>query len=737
MPLQTGQLLEQRYRIEMLLGQGGMGAVYGAIDLRFNTPVAIKENLEVTADSQRQFSREAALLHQLRHPNLPRVTDYFFIPDHGQYLVMDYVEGEDLKQQLEGQGPLPEPQALHWIDQVLDALDYLHRRQVIHRDVKPANIKITPQGAVFLVDFGLAKLYDPRQETTMGARGVTPGYAPVEQYGQARTDARSDVYSAGASLYSMLTGQIPPDALALATRQAHLSPIRQLNPKVSPQVEAAVLRAMQNAPDDRFQTAAEFRAALKEPPTQRVAGRESLPRTAAAGPAVVEPPGSAAQVAALFAQARVAFDRESWTEAEARCREVLNLDAQHREAQALLHKARTGRQLSRGYAQAQAAMQAGEWEAAVVALEQVVAVDASYRDAQSRLREARHALLAASARPEPEREQAAVPTPSPPPSGAQGRQAQEPWARLMQWRPRALSRLALGILLAAVVVLIAVSAGLYALFSAPADKATPTADAGGAGGTALPAGLEGILYTSNLDGQREIYRLGSEEPIQMTHTDGGESWGAVATDAGILFTSTRDGKREIYRLHGGDLERMTHTDGGESWGPNPSATGVLFTRTQQGKREVWRLHGGNAEQMTATDGGESWDPAPSAAGILLTRTANGMREIWRLHGGDAKQMTHTPGGGESWGPVATPDGILFTSNQSGKREIWRLHGGDREQLTDTPGDAESWSPVATEAGILFTSNQAGKREVYRLNGGEPERVTWTPDPWESWVGDDE
>ena len=189
MSLQTGQVLEQRYRIEALLGQGGMGAVYRAVDLKFNTPVALKEDLTVTPDSQRQFTREAALLHQLRHPNLPRVTDHFAIAGQGQYLVMDHIEDEDLKGLLRRQGPLTEAQALNWICQVLDALEYLHSRQVIHRDVKPANVKITPQGQVYLVDFGLAKVYDPGQETTIGARGATPGYAPPEQYGQGRTEA--------------------------------------------------------------------------------------------------------------------------------------------------------------------------------------------------------------------------------------------------------------------------------------------------------------------------------------------------------------------------------------------------------------------------------------------------------------------------------------------------------------------------------------------------------------------
>jgi serine/threonine protein kinase len=268
MVLRRGRILENRYRIAALLGQGGMGAVYRATDVRFNTTVAIKENRMATAESQRQFSREAGLLHRLRHPNLPRVTDYFFIPGQGQYLVMDYVEGQDLKQVLARQGAVPEAQALEWIGQVLEALEYLHSEGIIHRDVKPANVKITPRGEIVLVDFGLAKIYDPSHETTVGARGVTPGFAPPEQYGLGRTDARSDIYSAAATLYALLTGHTPPDALQYMTRQAEFVPPRQLNPGISPAVEAAILRAMESAPDARFQKASDLRAALLQTPAR-------------------------------------------------------------------------------------------------------------------------------------------------------------------------------------------------------------------------------------------------------------------------------------------------------------------------------------------------------------------------------------------------------------------------------------------------------------------------------------
>jgi formylglycine-generating enzyme required for sulfatase activity/predicted Ser/Thr protein kinase len=265
MPLTTGQVLQERYRIDALLGQGGMGAVYRGWHFNLNLPVVVKENRLHSQEAQRQFGREAGILANLKHPNLPRVIDHFFIPGQGQYLVMDYIEGEDLSQILARQGALPEAQALNWIRQVLDALEYLHSQGVIHRDVKPANVKITPQGQVFLVDFDLAKVGDPLIETTIGARGVTPGFAPLEQYGRGRTDARSDVYAVGATLYALLTGQTPPDAPKLAIGEEPLVPPRKLNPGVSPQVEAALLRAMQTRPTDRFQTASEFRAVLSGP----------------------------------------------------------------------------------------------------------------------------------------------------------------------------------------------------------------------------------------------------------------------------------------------------------------------------------------------------------------------------------------------------------------------------------------------------------------------------------------
>ncbi len=264
MPLSQGQILNSRYRIAKLLRQGGFGAVYRAWDLNINRPCAVKENLEASAEAQQQFGREAMILANLNHPNLARVNDYFFIPGQGQYLVMDYVEGEDLQEKLnQVQGPLPEVQVIPWILQICDALEYLHCQNppIIHRDIKPANIRITSQGQAMLVDFGIAKAYDPNLKTTLGARAFTPGYSPPEQYGRGTTDARSDIYALGATLYTILTCEVPPESTE-RLRGAVLSAPSRLNPAISPKAEVVISRAMQLEPTQRFQQSSEFRAAL-------------------------------------------------------------------------------------------------------------------------------------------------------------------------------------------------------------------------------------------------------------------------------------------------------------------------------------------------------------------------------------------------------------------------------------------------------------------------------------------
>lgn len=285
MPLEIGSVLYDRYNITAILGKGGMGAVYLAEDTSLGVDVAVKENLIQDEEALRQFRREAVILANMRQLNLPRVTDHFTIEGQGQYLVMDFVEGEDLRSRLERVGKLPEKEVILIGIAICDALIYMHTLDppILHRDIKPGNIKITSQGHVFLVDFGLAKIGAGSQETTTGARGLTPGYSPPEQYGSARTDARTDIYSLGATLYTMLTGEPPEDGLAIAINQITLTSVAERNPDTSPPVAAIIEMALNVQPDERFQTAFDFKQALLK-------ASDTVERSVAVGEVTIAPP---------------------------------------------------------------------------------------------------------------------------------------------------------------------------------------------------------------------------------------------------------------------------------------------------------------------------------------------------------------------------------------------------------------------------------------------------------------
>jgi formylglycine-generating enzyme required for sulfatase activity/predicted Ser/Thr protein kinase len=243
MPLQSGSLLHNdRYRIEQPLGKGGFSEVYLARDQSLEGYCAVKRNLNPAPEVQLQFQRETKMLFELRHAVLPRVYDYFE-ENQDQYLVMDFIEGENLDALVKRSGALPVEQVLGWIKQIGEALKYMHSRQppIIHRDIKPANIILTPEGQVVLVDFGTAKTGDIELMYKSEESGVTPGFSPPEAYGTTGTDAQSDLYSLAATTYMLLTGQTPADAwdILLGKEQAPLS-ASQVNPKVPEGVSRAL-----------------------------------------------------------------------------------------------------------------------------------------------------------------------------------------------------------------------------------------------------------------------------------------------------------------------------------------------------------------------------------------------------------------------------------------------------------------------------------------------------------------
>lgn len=294
--LEPGAVLRKRYEILELVGQGGMGAIYKAADRRLEGRIcAIKEVLPQLAESStsqeeleqlaEQFRTEASTLARLDHPTLPKVSDYFSNGNR-EYLVMDFVPGRDLQeiaQEKQRQNEfLTEEQVLPWAAQLLDALEYLHNQDppVLHRDIKPSNIKLTPRGDIKLVDFGLVKVLqsnDSRTVTVVQGRG-TVAYTPLEQYGgdTGFTDVRSDIYSLGATLYHLLSGQPPIDAKERFLRPGSLPSICQVNPTVSPRFERVIFHALAMHPNERLGSAREMRDLLL--------GSKQLPQTISSTP---------------------------------------------------------------------------------------------------------------------------------------------------------------------------------------------------------------------------------------------------------------------------------------------------------------------------------------------------------------------------------------------------------------------------------------------------------------------
>ncbi|MBM3151453.1 MAG: serine/threonine protein kinase [Chloroflexi bacterium] len=276
--LKTGEVLRARYCIRERIGQGGMGNIYLADDLRLEgRRCALKEvehdrsiSPKLVREAREQFMREATVLARLDHPNLPKVSD-FFSAARRDYLVMDYVPGRDLRQLLQRARQqdifLTEEDVLGWASQLADALTYLHRQEppLVHRDIKPSNLKITPNGIVKLVDFGLVKVLAPEEMTVTVIQGRgTALYTPLEQYGDdgRHTDARSDLYAFGATLYHLLTNQPPTDARQRFLHPEGLALPRRINPAISSRTERAILWAMQLHPEDRPESVSLWKEAL-------------------------------------------------------------------------------------------------------------------------------------------------------------------------------------------------------------------------------------------------------------------------------------------------------------------------------------------------------------------------------------------------------------------------------------------------------------------------------------------
>ncbi len=277
-PLKADDTVYNRYKVRRFISRGGMGSIYLAEDLRLEGRLcALKEveydrsmPPELLQQARDQFEREATVLARLDHPNLPKVSD-FFSEGTRDYLVMDFIPGKDLRtimhEAKRQDAFLQERDVLAWASQLAEALTFMHGQEtpILHRDIKPSNLKLTPGGTIKLVDFGLVKVLASEEMTITVVQGRgTAHYTPLEQYGgdTGHTDARSDVFSFGATLYQLLTNTPPIEARERFLSPGRLSPPQSLNPEISPRTERAILWAMRLHPDDRPQNMETFRQAL-------------------------------------------------------------------------------------------------------------------------------------------------------------------------------------------------------------------------------------------------------------------------------------------------------------------------------------------------------------------------------------------------------------------------------------------------------------------------------------------
>jgi serine/threonine protein kinase len=287
--IEAGKILQQRYKIDKQIGVGGMGAVYVATDERFGSTVAIKQTLCMDDNYRKAIEREARLLNSLKHTALPRVSDHF-LEDDGQFLVMEFIPGEDLAGILEETGKAFEPEQLMiWADQLLDALDFLHNQKdpVIHRDIKPQNLKITAKGQIILLDFGLAKGNPTDSNNKTAAKsifGYSRNYASLEQIQGTGTDPRSDLYSLAATLYHLATATAPEDALTramsvLSQKPDPLIPAHLINAAIPKGFSAILQNAMDLNADVRPSSAVEMREMVKSHEKYAMLAATGVPST--------------------------------------------------------------------------------------------------------------------------------------------------------------------------------------------------------------------------------------------------------------------------------------------------------------------------------------------------------------------------------------------------------------------------------------------------------------------------
>jgi Tol biopolymer transport system component len=610
-----------KYEIKAEIGRGGMGSVYLGYDPLLDRQVAVKvlaPHLVWDHEFVERFVREARSAARLKHPNVVTVFDV------GQeaswyYFVMEHLAGETLAARLQRQGALSAPEALSILRPLAAALDYAHHRGIVHRDIKPGNVMLGPEGQVTLMDFGIARAAQEGRLTGTGTVVGTPEYMSPEQARGMTVDARTDQYSLGVVAYQMLSGQVPFQAdstLALMYKIVHEPPppLSQYRPDLPTEVGAVLEQALAKEPGARYPGASAFVEALGHALAGRTVKREAA--VPAAETAVTPDEGTTVVVPDEGATVAIPGPTE----------EVWRTIRMVRRRVPLWVWGAVGGLLL-------IALVAG---LAVIFAAKPVASAPDTRLAFVSDRDGHPQIYIIDAK--------ATVTRLTRHTADDGDPA---------WSPDK-TRLAFASTLDGnweIYWMNADGTGLTRVTDNPARDAEPAW---------APDGNY-MAFTSNRDGKREVYTTAKTGVARVTHTPGGgESWEpAWGPEGTLFFTSDRDGKREVYRTtNSGVVARVTNSPGDSgSWSPAWAWGGnyTLFVSDRDGQPEVYALMaGGELRRVTHTSGGRgSWDPACSVFGWRLAFTSDrgGPSEIYMMTEEGVLQLTHTPGGGQSWSPA--------------------------------------------------------------------------------------
>jgi len=715
MTLERGFLLYNRYRIEELIAAGGMGAIYRATDEILGVQVAIKENFFTTSESSRQFRREATILAALKHANLPRVTDHFVISEQGQYLAMDFIEGEDVKKIIENHGALPVEEVVRIASHICDALDYLHSRvpPVVHRDIKPGNIKITSNGQVFLVDFGLAKLAQG-EATTTGAQGYTPGFAPPEQYAGQGTGPRSDIYALGATLYNALTGKVPEDAISLMMGTVELTPIRKFNPNVSDSVARVIERAMSSRIEDRYPDARAFKQALLA----------AFPTGAQPAPELEnEPqPESPAQEATRLASNRKGQTVQSHVQNEAVTQAAENGNVLNSSHETLI--------ASTPPLPAPRKRFAWGWLVGVLALLGAAAVAIVWISGGMNPLAFTPSVTAAVTQSE-----SASPAPSstlmPTQTASQAAAELPNPTQTPEDTPT--------------------STATSLPSDTPAPSQTPTPEASPTPAVTPLGGLGRIAFASNRSGIPQIWSMnadGSDVKPVTNVADGACQPDWSPDNTRLVFVSPCSGKKDTYpgsslfiiRSDGTGLTPLATLPGGDfdpAWSPDGSL--IAFTSLRDGKNQIYlyNLTDNSAKRISRPVNTER-RPAWSADGKRLAYETlrTGQPQIWTLDmtaadpSATAKEFSKT--GVFSYMPAWSPDGsiVIYSQGSSLSQFVLIARQVDNPQanefkLNDKITSVENARFSPDGWWLVFSLTQGGNTDIYRMqrNGSDLTRLT--------------